>query len=176
MVGYMTMPANFRYAGVYAKGQPQHRAFDAFRLKHPEMDHGKRAKIFAPFDALKGFSDAVAAKETLYENRKELDDDTKEDIDRKLGILHRLTVNGRAARENKPVITVTFFLPCDDPDNAAYGRRGQYLTLTGTCVRVGMHALYLEKRIIQFRDIAAIQGKMLPEHWEEDPGWEDEAL
>ncbi|MBR2824140.1 MAG: hypothetical protein IKE24_10700 [Clostridia bacterium] len=176
MIGYMQMPADFPYAGVYAKGRPQHSGFDAFRLKHPLMDYGKRAKIFSPFDALKGFSEAVASKEIQYENRRDLDDDTKEDLNRKLGILHRLTINGRASRENRPVITVTFFVPCDDPDNAAYGCRGQYLTVTGPCVRVGMRALQLEKRTIPFRDIAAIRGKMLPEIWEEDPRWEDEAL
>ena len=175
MVGYMTMPANFRYTAVYMKGQPQHLTFDAFRLKHPAMDYGRRAKIFAPFDALKGFSEAVASKETLYENQRELDDEAKEDIDRKLGILHSLTFNGRVARQNKPKITVTFFIPCDDSDNAAYGHRGQYITVTGICVRVGMHTLYLDSRKIPLPDIAGIQGETLPELWEEDPDWEEGA-
>ena len=40
---------------------------DSFRLRHPSMDPGKRAKIFAPFDALAGFSDALAAVDAAQE-------------------------------------------------------------------------------------------------------------
>ena len=53
------MPAGFRYRDVFLKGRPQHDRFDSFRIRHPQMDVGKRAKIFAPFDALEGFSDAL---------------------------------------------------------------------------------------------------------------------
>lgn len=60
-IGVMAMPADFRYREVFLKGQPQHSRYDPFRLRHPAMDLGRRAKIFAPFDALRGFSDALAA-------------------------------------------------------------------------------------------------------------------
>lgn len=46
----------FRYQSVYDKGKPVHNPTDSFSLKHPSMDLRKRAKIFNPFDALKGFS------------------------------------------------------------------------------------------------------------------------
>ena len=61
-IGEMKMPAGFRYKNVYLKGKPQHDRFDSFRIAHPQMDTGKRAKIFAPFDALKGFDEAVASR------------------------------------------------------------------------------------------------------------------
>ena len=48
-VGYMVMPAGFRYRDVALKGKPE------IPAKHPSMDTGRRAKIFAPFAALKGF-------------------------------------------------------------------------------------------------------------------------
>lgn len=32
-------------------------------IKHPSMDLGRRAKIFSPFDALKGFSDELIKSE-----------------------------------------------------------------------------------------------------------------
>lgn len=60
-VGDMAMPVNFRYRDVFLKGRPQHDRYDPFRIRHPRMDRRKRAKIFAPFDALKGFSEAIAA-------------------------------------------------------------------------------------------------------------------
>ena len=62
MIGYMPMPENFRYKNVYLRGKPVHRDMDAFSLKHPAMDSGKRAKIFSPFDALRGFNFAVLTR------------------------------------------------------------------------------------------------------------------
>ena len=56
------MPAGFRYKEIFLRGKPFHAQTDAFRIRHPGMDVGKRAKIFAPFNALRGFNEAVAAK------------------------------------------------------------------------------------------------------------------
>jgi len=69
-LGAMPMPPDFRYREVYLRGKPRHAPFDAFDLRHPRMDPGKRAKIFGAFDALKGFDDRIretarrAARET----------------------------------------------------------------------------------------------------------------
>lgn len=57
------IPPSFRYRDVYEKGKPQHDANDSFRVRHPAMDLSRRAKIFSPFDALKGFSDELAKAE-----------------------------------------------------------------------------------------------------------------
>ena len=70
MIGAMAMPVNFRYRDVFLKGRPRHDRFDSFRRRHPSMDVGRRAKIFAPFDALKGFNEAVAAKDILYRDKE----------------------------------------------------------------------------------------------------------
>ena len=58
-IGVMTMPSGFKYRDVFLKGKPMHGPADRFLLKHPAMDVGHRAKIFSPFDALKGFSEAI---------------------------------------------------------------------------------------------------------------------
>ena len=42
------------------------------------------AKIYAPFDALDGFDEGIAAKEVLYIGRRELSKGQKEELDRKL--------------------------------------------------------------------------------------------
>ena len=65
ILGDMSMPEGFRYRSVSLKGKPQHDKTDSFRLRHPSMDVGRRAKIFAPFDALRGFSAAVLEEEAL---------------------------------------------------------------------------------------------------------------
>ena len=75
LVGYMPMPAGFPYADIFQRGRPKHgtpgefSTYDAFYIRHPPMKTSRRAKIFAPFDALKGFSAAIAAKEVLYVER-----------------------------------------------------------------------------------------------------------
>ena len=48
--------------------QPKHDKTDSFSIKHPAMDLGRRAKIFSPFDALKGFSDELVKSEQRNED------------------------------------------------------------------------------------------------------------
>ncbi len=50
----------FRYQHVLDKGRPVHDKNDPFFVRHPAMDLGRRAKIFSPFDALKGFGGELA--------------------------------------------------------------------------------------------------------------------
>ena len=71
-IGKMAMPANFPYREVFLKGKPQHDSCDPFLSRHPGMDVGKRAKIFAPFDALAGFDDALAAERNKAESESAL--------------------------------------------------------------------------------------------------------
>lgn len=62
-LGAVPMPPDFKYKTAFLKGRPQHRPPDPFRLKHPAMDPGHRAKLFSPFDALDGFSDLILKTE-----------------------------------------------------------------------------------------------------------------
>ena len=65
-LGWMAVPADFRYMRIYLQGKPQHERFDAFRLRHPSMPVSQRAKLFAPFDALRGFDFAIMETEALH--------------------------------------------------------------------------------------------------------------
>lgn len=172
MIGYMAMPVGFEYKDVFKKGRPVHKCFDPFRLKHPAMGTGHWAKIFAPFDALEGFDDAVAAKEVLYEFKRELGDDEKEELDRRLGILHRLTFNMRMARENQVSVTITYYIPCTDKDSFSYGYRGRYVTETGILWKIGMNAMTVDTSNIPLADIVDIEssktvdGRNIFDFWE----------
>ena len=160
MIGSMAMPADFQYRDVFLKGYPEHGRLDSFRLKHPSMDCGRRARIFSPFDALRGFRDAVAAKEVLYGFKHELDDGEKEELNRRLNILHELTCNGRISRRNRVIASVSFYVPCTDRDNFAYGCRGRYVKLTGTVRNVDAvlsRTIMIDNRKIRFSDIIAIE-------------------
>ena len=131
MLGYMAVPDDFKYADVLKHGKPAHTVNDSFAVKHPAMSLGKRAKIFSPFDAIKGFSEAVEAKDELYCERIELSEDECADLDDTIADLLELVYNGSSARENTVTVSVTHFVPCTDTDNDAYGRRGQYVETKG---------------------------------------------
>ena len=130
------IPVDFRYRDVYIKGKPRHDTYDPFRLRHPVMDRGRRAKIFAPFDALRGFGDAVAAKDILYEERRILSQEDAQELGRRLAVLHRLTASSRLAKANRVEVTITYYDPCKDENHEYYGLRGRYQTVTGICRRV----------------------------------------
>ena len=68
-IGMMAMPDDFPYREVFLKGKPQHDRYDSFMIRHPKLDVGHRAKIFAPFDALRGFGDAIAAWDEMYKEQ-----------------------------------------------------------------------------------------------------------
>ena len=108
-IGAMAMPMDFRYKDVFLKGMPVHEGWDAFRIKHPPMPASRWAKIFSPFDALKGFDEEISAKEVRYVDRIELDEDEKRSLDRKLFILRNYTYNSRMARANAITVTVEHF-------------------------------------------------------------------
>lgn len=44
-------------------------------MHRPKMPIKERAKIFAPFDALKGFREMLASEEVIVEDKKELSED-----------------------------------------------------------------------------------------------------
>ncbi len=84
---------------------------------HPKMARGDRAKIFAPFAALKGFEESVHARETRYIPRPELCDDRAEQLDRRLRSL-----------KSGDTVTVTWFQRLKLEDGVELG---EYRVSTG---------------------------------------------
>ncbi len=158
-IGVMAMPPNFRYRDVFLKGKPEHESYDSFRLRHPVMNVGHRAKIFSPFDALRGFSDAVSSKDVLYEVRRDMESEDREELDRRLRILRSLTRNMRMARQNRVRVSVTYYQPCTDEYSESYGLRGEYRTVTGVCWNVDTdvsQSLRIDGRTIDLEDVLFI--------------------
>ena len=54
---------------------------------HPKMDRENRAKQFMPFDAFKGFREALAKKERQAAAKRELSEERKAELDRSLHML-----------------------------------------------------------------------------------------
>jgi len=134
-VGSMPVPPGFKYMNVLRAGRPRHGRFDEFSLKHPKMDVGHRAKIFAPFDALRGFSEAVNAKDEQYVEKAELSQDRLDAVNECLIMLSAVLRGNESSAASSDVVnitvSVTFFVPCRDPNNDAFGRAGQYRTVRG---------------------------------------------
>ena len=157
VVGYMPMPATFRYRSLFLHGRPRHEKYDDFWMKHPPMDHVHRAKIFAPFDALAGFDDCINSKNVLYEEKRILSGTEKVDLNEKLSLLHSLTCNSRTARINCPVVTVTSFVPCSDEHSDWYNLGGRYESYTGTVKKVDSCLLVVDDKTIALDDISGIE-------------------
>lgn len=128
-------PAMIRYGDIIMLGRPVHNG-DLFSRRHPKMTPEHRAKIFAPFAALVGFDEHIRSKEIQYVNKHELDADEEWELNRKLNVLHGLTANSRLARANNATVSVEYYVPCTDPNNDAYGRKGLYRTVTGVVRKV----------------------------------------
>ena len=110
----------------------------------PRMPRQNRAKLFAPYQALKGLSGAIREKNTVYARRLELSEYAQERVDRKLRRLRR-----------GDTVTVTWFRPKpggEDPDT------GQYVTATGTAELVDpvFRVLLLGGQKIPMDDIAEL--------------------
>lgn len=111
----------------------------AFRTK---MDIAQRAKQFAPFAALKGFEEALRAKEKIIVSKIELTEESMEDLNRKLLCI-----------EKKDMITVVYY--CKD----------EYVKVTGMVTRIDAYARVLRvvNTKIPFADICSIEGKKFEE-------------
>lgn len=100
-----------------------------------DRSRAERAKLFAPYAALKGYYELILEEEDTHEPRRELSEDDAAALSEQLARL-----------EKGMHISVSWY----------NGKR--YVTLRGTVTRYEpeLHMLSLDDRRIGFRDIAAI--------------------
>ena len=98
-------------------------------IKHPRMSIENRAKIFAPFAALRGHSDAIeeTAERRLTIRQDELMEDSRLELDEALGELAE-----RMERGEHPVVKVTYFVQ----DRVLAEGVGTYEELEGTVAKL----------------------------------------
>ncbi len=123
-----------RYAALLQQQRPVH-SLDAFSFRHPAMPRANRAKIFAPFAALKGFEEAIESREPVRVPRRLLSEEEQEALSLRLQALFQLCPDSRAVRENAVTVTVCWFVSDtvpDDPDTET----GEYRTRTGPLQRL----------------------------------------
>lgn len=103
------------------------------------MDVGRRAKQFAPFAALRGLDETIRQQEIIYEPKRDLSEEKKNELDMKLRIL---------AYGMK--IQATYFQKSwKDPSV------GQYHTLSGT-VEFLIHPFTYGSMILRFRSRTSV--------------------
>lgn len=114
--------------------RPQH-VCDTFSRQHPKMARGKRAKLFAPFDALSGFDETMDA-ETIYTvHPAELSEDMKKELDEKLTSLikqYDRLPKRRSDRQGLLPVSVLYFE--EDTEQTLLkndGVRGNYRWING---------------------------------------------
>ena len=154
----ITLPAGFKYKSAFIAGRPHHRD-DHFSFLHPKMDRGRRAKLFAPFDALDGYSESIDSKNIEYIERIDLEEDDRRELDRRIRILHELTYNGRMARTNRVQVSVRYYVPCTDENNFAFRLRGQYRIVSGICRKVDhdvTNSITIDETVIPLTDVIEI--------------------
>ena len=149
----------FAYSDIIGLRRPEH-ADDAFGRRHPPMTRLNRAKLFAPYAALRGFEDRVAAKRVPYVPRHCFDAGEERELNRRIAHLLARCPNGQAARADPVTVRVEAFVPCDDPDQEAFHRGwGQYHTVEGVLRRVDVPGQFMivGNVCVAFRDIAEVK-------------------
>lgn len=108
--------------------------------KYEKMDRENRAKQFMPFDALKGLREALAEKERVLVSKKELSEEEKDDLNRRL----------RQIRKGDRV-------------TVEYIQSGEYVMITGmvSCIQETSRLLELVNTRISFDDISKLESNVL---------------
>ena len=128
---------------------PHHVSED--RLPMPLL---KRAAQFSPFAALAGYEERIAEAARETEQRAELTESVKEELNARLQQL-QACLRDRSA---PPEVTVTYFRP--DPRKEG----GAYVTVTNTVRTIDTicrRLVFTDRSFIPIEDITALQGDML---------------
>lgn len=118
--------------------------------RHPQMSLYARSAQFAPFAALTGYDEAVGETARITTDKKEIDEEIKKELDRKLQIIREHIL------ENIK-ITFTYFIPDLKKDG------GSYETTTGIVKKIDEYnqRIVLEDEfVIKLPEIIDITGKI----------------
>lgn len=138
----------------YLNGQDIGKYDDIINLEYyktdarPHMAISDRAAQFSPFSALVGYEDAIKETARFTDFKRELSDDEKDILSKKLNLLMERI-------GEQPEITITYFVP----DNLKSG--GTYEALTGRVKKVDMYEraiTFIDNARIMFDDISDISG------------------
>ena len=101
--------------------------------KYPPMPMEKRAAQFSPFKAMVGYDDEVEEESRFTDSEIFMDENRLEELDDRMR-----TVAGKVAAGERPVVTITHFVPDDRKEGGEYvvteGRVRRIDEMTGVLV------------------------------------------
>ncbi len=118
--------------------------------KHPRMPVSDRAAQFSPFSALSGFEATIEETVRMTDERIELDDDQKAELDRKLRTL-------KEQLPQRPEVRIVYFVP----DERKAG--GMYRTVTGYVLKmdgISRSVVMASGTVIPMDDIWDVDGDL----------------
>lgn len=118
--------------------------------KHPQPTMMERAARFAPFAAITGYEDMVLEEARVTEERIDLDEGTKAELNEKLNVILEFL-------DRQPEVRFTYF----EPDKRKSG--GTYISVTGVvkCIDGQEHTVLLaDGKKINIHDIYNIEGEL----------------
>ncbi len=118
--------------------------------KHPKMSMYDRAAQFSPFAALTGYEKTIAETARLTDKKIELDDNQKEELDRKLQFILKCL-------PSSPVCTFIYFIK----DEKKQG--GKYVEKMGEVIKINQttrQILLKNQTTIPIDDILEIQSEI----------------
>ena len=134
---------------------PDHPYADIIDMPHhvskdrPHLSMHQRAAQFSPFAALVGYEDVVHEIERQTAPERELNEDEKSELDRRIGIV-------AAHLGEHPVVTIEYFVPDKRKDG------GEYMFKTGVIEKISPagRVLVVGGESIRMDRIVSIDGKM----------------
>ena len=114
----------------------------------PQMSLYNRAAQFSPFSALTGYEDAIEETARLTENKHTLSDEETDMLNRKMALLKDKT-------NEKPTISIKYFIPDDLKDGGSYSNISEKLRAIDSFSRL---VILQDGTTIPFDDIEDISG------------------
>ncbi len=115
---------------------------------HPQMSMRQHAAQFSPFAALVGYEDVVHEMERQTAPERELNEDEKAELDRRIAII-------AAHLSEHPVVTIEYFVPDERKDG------GEYVFKSGTVEKIvsAERIVVVGGEVIRMDRIVRIEGK-----------------
>lgn len=134
-----------------------HKYDDIIEVQYPFKDIEKirtmtieeRAKIFAPFAALKGHSEAIAAKQKIVASKVELSEESAQQMDYSLMDIDNQLKNGK-----HPIIKLIYF-----KQDVRLKDKGEYIELSGVVAKLNKELRWIQivNKKISLDDICMLE-------------------
>lgn len=134
-----------------------HKYDDIIEVQYPFKDIEKirtmtieeRAKIFAPFAALKGHSEAIAARQKIVASKVELSEESAQQMDYSLMDIDNQLKNGK-----HPIIKLIYF-----KQDVRLKDKGEYIELSGVVAKLNKELRWIQivNKKINLDDICMLE-------------------